>query len=67
LFGLQASADQRVNTKVTINFAKMEVDQAFYNKKYEEEMFTKLNSMQVPKDAKCYQCYEPYRTALVFP
>lgn len=67
LYGLQASPDQRVNNKITINRDKMELDQAFYDKKYQEEMFTKLNSMQVPTDSKCYQCYEPYRTALVLP
>jgi len=67
LFGLQAAADTRVNTKITINRDKLEVDQAFYEKKFAESFSSVLAQMQIPQDAKCFSCTTPHRTVLVLP
>jgi hypothetical protein len=67
LFGLQASPDTRVNNKVTINRERLELDQAFYEKKFIDQFESILASMQVPQDRKCFSCTTPYRTPLVLP
>lgn len=66
-FGLNVSPSERVNTKVTINKEELKNNLLHYETKYSQTLNDILRNMNVPGDAKCFQCKSVNRTVLNLP